>query len=94
MKLTEIFSSQFKKDLKKIKYNKKLLLELLFIIEKIKNQEKLDEKYLDHKLTWNLKDFRECHIKPDRLLIYKINKNKLILSLARTWNHNNIFENF
>lgn len=90
--LKEKISKQFKKDLKKISHNKELLWEIFFIIEKIKKWEKLDQKYLDHKLSWNLKNQRECHIRPDRLLIYQIDWDELILTLTRTWKHNEVFE--
>ncbi len=50
----------------------------------------LPEKYKDHTLTGNWKGYRECHIQPDWLLVYKINKNKLILSLMRTGTHSDL----
>ena len=36
------------------------------------NELPLDAKHREHKLTGNYKDHRECHIEPDRLLIYRI----------------------
>ncbi|WP_299296933.1 type II toxin-antitoxin system mRNA interferase toxin, RelE/StbE family, partial [uncultured Mobiluncus sp.] len=36
--------------------------------------------------------FRECHIKPDWLLIYRIDGNRLILFLNRTGSHADLFE--
>ncbi|MCX6075906.1 MAG: type II toxin-antitoxin system mRNA interferase toxin, RelE/StbE family [Campylobacterales bacterium] len=44
---------------------------------------KLDDKYKDHKLTGNFKDLKECHVKPDLLLIYKINNEILELALIQ-----------
>ncbi|MBR5909213.1 MAG: type II toxin-antitoxin system YafQ family toxin [Schwartzia sp.] len=51
----------------------------------------LPEKYHDHKLAGNYKGYRECHIAPDWLLIYKTDRAKLILVLTRTGNHSELF---
>ena len=53
-------------------------------------QEVLRTKYKDHALQGNWKGFRELHIQPDWLLIYKIDGKKLILTLVRTGSHNKI----
>lgn len=51
----------------------------------------LSEKYKDHKLTGNLKNFRECHLAPDILLLYKIDDGFLLLTLVSIGNHAQIF---
>ena len=51
----------------------------------------LPVKYKPHKLTGNHKGQWECHIKPDWLLIYKIDKDVLILKLIRTGTHSDLF---
>ena len=51
----------------------------------------LPEQYRDHALTGNYSDFRECHIKPDWLLIYSLSNDTLILTLSRTGFHSNLF---
>lgn len=70
------YSNKFKKDYNKIK--KELSFEdmsLLFeVIRKVRSGEKLEDKFVDHKLN-NSKDYKECrdcHIKPDLVLIYRI----------------------
>ena len=45
----------------------------------------------DHKLNGEFSDFRECHIKGDLLLIYKIEKDKLILVLVDIGSHSQLF---
>ena len=65
--------------------------ELDYVISKLANQEDLDEKYKDHALSGNYKDFRECHIKPDWLLIYSIDDEELELFLIRTGSHADLF---
>ena len=84
-------TKRFKKDIK-IAIKRKLdLNELDYVISKLANQEDLDEKYKDHALSGNYKDFRECHIKPDWLLIYSIDDKELELFLIRTGSHADLF---
>ena len=54
--------------------------------------EKLPPKYRDHQLQGKLSAFRECHIKGDWLLVYRIIEDKLILSLHSTGTHADLFE--
>ena len=87
-----IVSNQFKRDLKNIskrKYNLELLDE---VVEILASQRELPEKYHDHELNGVYSGFRECHIKPDWLLIYRIHKDNLILFLSRTGSHSDLFE--
>ena len=69
------------KDLEKLKY----------VVNELANQRPLDEKYRDHELTGNYRNFRECHIQPDWLLIYRIEKGELTLALVRTGTHSDLF---
>ncbi|CAG9469722.1 type II toxin-antitoxin system mRNA interferase toxin, RelE/StbE family [Campylobacter upsaliensis] len=48
-------------------------------------------KYKDHTLKSNLKTFRECHIKPDLLLIYQKLEKELILHCINVGKHSEIF---
>ena len=52
----------------------------------------LPHKYRDHQLKGRLSAFRECHIKDNWLLIYRIIEDKLILSLHSTGTHSDLFE--
>ena len=49
----------------------------------------LDAKYVDHPLSGNWNNFRDCHIKPDLVLIYRIHETTL--QLARIGSHNDVF---
>ena len=83
-------TSSFKKQYKKLSIsNKELLKEVIILLAQ--NIE-LNEKYKDHKLTGNFKELRECHIKPDLLLIYKIDDDILELALVQVGNHNSLFK--
>ncbi|RDU63210.1 type II toxin-antitoxin system YafQ family toxin [Helicobacter didelphidarum] len=84
------FSTQFKKDYKKIvKQGHKEMVDSL--IEKLANGEILESKYKDHVLQGNYQGYRECHIKPDLLLIYKKNENLLLLTCMRIGSHSEVF---
>ena len=83
------FSKQFKKDFKKINKDDKIILKN--IVDKLANDETLEAKYKDHAIKGNYIGFRECHIKPDLLLIYRKRDDILELYLASLGNHNNIF---
>ena len=91
MKLTIKTTKRFDKDLKKLKKRKYDLTLLAQIINKLSDSEILPKKYRDHYLTGDYKGFRECHIQPDWLLIYKIEKNILVLTLSRTGTHSDLF---
>ena len=80
-------SKKFKKQFKKLSsQNANLVLE---IIEKLSNGEVLEQKYNDHKLKGN---YRECHIKPDLLLIYQRQEKILILTCISVGSHSELFK--
>lgn len=86
-----VLSNQFKKDLK-LASKRGYKLELLEkIVDKIANNIKLEDKYRDHVLTGNYIGFRECHIQPDWLLVYRIEYDELMLFLSRTGSHSDLF---
>ena len=85
-----VASNQFKRDLKLAKkrgYNIETLRE---VVRKLANGEELEAKYRDHMMTGNYIGFRECHIAPDWLLIYRITENVLELYLSRTGTHSDL----
>ena len=85
------YSAKFKRDYKKIVkrgYNIALLEEVLSILQQGVT---LPEQYHDHSLSGNYAGYRECHITPDWLLIYKVEQNVLILTLTRTGTHSDLF---
>ncbi|MBQ6006724.1 MAG: type II toxin-antitoxin system YafQ family toxin [Selenomonadaceae bacterium] len=84
-------TTQFKKDFKRIIKQGVNIQPLMNVIETIAKEEILDEKFCDHPLKGEWQGFRECHIKPDWLLIYLIDKGDLILTLSRTGSHSDLF---
>ena len=88
-----ILTTQFKKSLKKIKKsNSHSLSHIQKLINNIAHNKKLDIKFKDHKLHGELSALRECHIKPDLLLVYEKDKRKLILVLVDIGSHNELFK--
>lgn len=89
--LTIRYETTFKKDFKRIVkrgYDARLLEKAIEILAK---EEPLPQRYKDHPLTGDYAGFRECHITPDWLLIYRISSNELILYLTRTGTHSDLF---
>lgn len=87
------FTGQFKKDYKlaiKRGCDPNKLSEMINLLV---NEQPLPEKYRDHMLVTsrNYKNMRECHIEPDWLLVYKIERDILILKLIRTGSHSDLF---
>ena len=79
-----ILSNRFKKDLK-IAKKRGLNLELLkTVVNTLASGQKLDRQYRDHDLTGEYAGFRECHMQPDWLLVYRIEQEELELFLFRT----------
>lgn len=84
------YSTQFKKDFKKIaKLPIPDVVEVGHVIKQIQLGEKLPEKYVDHSLSGNWQSYRDCHVKPDLVLIYKVDDTSL--KLARIGTHAELF---
>ena len=87
VKATPLFKKDFKLAMKR-----GLNIELLEnIIALLSMGEPLPEKNKDHALTGNWVGHRECHILPDWLLIYRMEDDVLVLTLARTGTHSDLF---
>ena len=89
--LTLRASAKYRKDRRRV-VKQGLPVKLLDdIIQQLAEEKPLDPKHNDHALIGNYSGFRECHIKPDWLLIYAINKDELILTATRTGSHSELF---
>ena len=84
-------TTQFKKDFK-LAMKRSMKIELLEeVIAMLAMGETLPDKHKDHALTGNWVGHRECHNLPDWLLIYRIEDEVLVLTLARTGTHSDLF---
>lgn len=89
------WSTRFKKDYKlamKRGYNIDLLDEVIRLIAKGDQQQKLIDKYDDHELGGDWKGHRELHVQSDWLLIYYLEDDVLVLTLSRTGTHSDLFK--
>ncbi len=84
------FTSAYKRAYKRLKKRGADLSLLDEVIALLQNGEKLDPKFRDHELQGQFKGFRECHVKPDWLLIYLIDRGVLTLTLVDTGTHSEI----
>jgi mRNA interferase YafQ len=83
-------SNNFKRSFKKNRLSDEEESAYIDVLFNLLNDIELEAKYKDHQLRGNLKDFRECHIKPDLLLTYRIIDDVLIL--ADIGSHSEIFK--
>ena len=84
-------TAQFRRDYKLMKKRgcERELIET--VLDKLLNGCPLEAAHRDHALTGNYAGFRECHIKPDWLLVYKIELDRLVLVAQRTGTHSDLF---
>jgi len=87
--LIPIYEKRFSKEVQKAQKRGKDMEKLKDIIQSLLNKKALPIKNRNHKLKGNFKDYWECHIEPDWLLIYKITSTEVIFS--RTGSHADLF---
>lgn len=90
--LSLVTTGAFRKDYKRIKkcgYDMSLLEN---VIDVLLAEKSLEDRFRDHALTGNYLGFRECHVLPDWLLIYAIDRGCLVLTASRTGTHADLFE--
>jgi len=87
--LTPVLGSRFKRDVKRMESRGKPMSKLRALILLLIEESSLPESYRDHALSGNWKNFRDCHIEPDWLLIYKVDGSHL--HLVRTGSHSDLF---
>lgn len=85
------FTAEMKRNVKLMKKRGKDISKLTAVLELLASGNPLPSQYNDHNLSGNLKDFRECHIEPDWLLMYQIHEDVLILTATATGTHADLF---
>lgn len=83
-------SKSFERDVKRQNKRGKDMNRLSNLIEKLRMGETLDTKYRDHPLIGDWRGYRECHVQPDWLLIYRLDDEAVYL--ARTGSHSDLFD--
>lgn len=84
------YSKDYKKSVKKL--DKQSLQMLTVVIDRLANDKILEPKFKDHQLKGKLEGFRECHIKPNLLLVYKKVKQELRMSVLKVGSHSELFK--
>lgn len=86
------YSRRFKKDFKAaVKADASVANELRVVLDILLSGHSLPLEYRQHKLSGEFSECLECHLRPDLLLVYKINKGELMLFLLRFGSHSRIF---
>jgi mRNA interferase YafQ len=89
--LTPDYSSRFKKDLKLMEKRGLKMREIYEVMLSLQNEEPLPPFRRDHTLAGNYIGYRECHIDPDWLLIYKIRSEVNEIYFHRAGTHSDLF---
>lgn len=85
------FTNKMKRDVKRMKKRGKDISKLTSVLSILSSGNSLPDSARDHQLTGNRIGFRECHIELDWLLIYRIEKDFLILIATETGSHADLF---
>ena len=88
--LTPVRSTQFNRDVRRAEKRGKNMAKLRVLLASLIQQEPLSARYLDHPLRGTFKGYREAHIEPNWLLIYRVEGDEL--NLVRTGSHSDLFK--
>ena len=83
-------ANSFKRSFKKARLTDDEETHYIEVVYNLLNGNPLDTKYKDHQLKGNLRELRECHIKPDLLLVYRI--ENATLELVDIGSHSDLFK--
>jgi mRNA interferase YafQ len=81
----------FDRDLKRISKRGADLAKLRDIVERLRTRQPLEPRHRDHALAGDWKRWRDCHVEPDWLLIYRVDETMGELILGRTGTHSDLF---
>jgi mRNA interferase YafQ len=90
-RLEVAFTSAFRRDIKRETRRGSDLSKLLSVLIALSLGEQLAPARQDHALTGNYAGYRECHIAPDWLLVYRTDADGDLLVAARTGSHSDLF---
>jgi mRNA interferase YafQ len=87
---TKAFERSYKR-LKQSGIKKQVVHSLENVINTLASGETLVSRHRDHKLTGYFSEYRECHVRPNLLLVYQIDRGNLILILVDIGSHPYLF---
>jgi mRNA interferase YafQ len=88
--LTPVWSGQFRRDVRNAERRGRDLGKLKAVLSLLIEQKPLPPRCRDHPLKGDWKGFRDLHIEPDWLLLYRVHRDEL--QLARTGTHSDLFD--
>lgn len=91
MNRAKVFATRFKRNYKRFAHDVALRKELEKVIELLAADAPLPAKYRDHELHNNWEGCRDCHVRPDVVLIYRKTSDGLELLLLRIGSHSEVF---
>ena len=89
--LTPVYYGSFKKDRKLLKKQNKDMNKLTEVMALLVNEQPLLPRHENHPLHGNYKNWWECHVEPDWLLIYRFEKAARLVIFNRTGSHSDLF---
>jgi mRNA interferase YafQ len=89
--LAAVFRKQFSRDLKLAVKRGKSLKKITAVIDLLRTQQPLPPSLRDHPLSGKYSGYRDCHVEPDLVLIYRIVQNQLQLICVRLGSHSDLF---
>jgi len=87
-----VYTKKMKRDVKRMKKRGKDLSKLITTLDLLLSGMPMPQKYQDHLLKGEMRGYRECHIEPDWLLVYRIVHDELILLASATGTHSDLFD--
>ena len=88
--LTPVQSGRFKRDVRRVEKRGKDMAKLRAVLTLLIEEQPLPASYRDHPLRGDWVGFRDLHIEPDWLLLYRVEGGEL--QLARTGSHSDLFD--
>lgn len=87
-----VFAKSYRKAMKRMARSNPRDISLIEgVVETLAEGSHLEPKYRNHMLTGSMHGFYECHVKPDLLLIYTIDRGNLVLVLVNAGSHADMF---
>lgn len=83
-------TSAFKRSLKRLKKQGKDLSKLHDVLSDLQQEKRLSPARRDHPLVGKFRGMRECHVEPDWLLIYRVDRGRMILIAVDTGTHDHL----
>lgn len=88
--LSPYFTTKFRRDYKRAKKQRRDIPRLEEALRLLVREAPLPESFRDHALSGNFRGYRECHIEPDWLLLYRVDNEHLVLVATRLGSHSEL----